>query len=309
MNTKELLNSLENEIKTMQNDAAKQAALMRVQEMAKNYEGEDKVVSSLDLYQDLKDNPPAPGLPTGIAGLDQILGGLSTKHLVVLSGVTKHGKTSLALYIANQMGSEKPMMLLFEESAQELILKYIDRDQEPPLFYTPQRVKDRTLSWIESKIVESKAKYGSKVIFIDHLEFIRPERAQRQSNDFSRTNELDSIVYAIKELAQKWNVVVVLLCHLVKAEIDKHPNLQDLRGTAAIAQVADTVMFIWRETKKDRKTGAITITNLTNLSVQANRRTGKTGNIKLVYGDGRYVEEDWKYNAMMMGEDIPENKW
>lgn len=296
-----LLKSLENEIKTMENEQEKAAALLRIQEIAKNYAGEDKVVSSLDLYQELKDHPPDPGILSDIAGLDRILGGFTPQQLIVLSGVTKHGKTSLALFLAESMPSEKPVMLLFEESAQELILKYIVREQEPPLFYTPQRVKDRTLAWIESKIVESKAKYGSNVVFIDHLEFIR---STPQNRGEGRVQELDRIVYSVKELAQKWNVVIVLLCHLTKTEIDKHPNLEDLRGTASIGQVADTVMFIWRETKKDRKTGAITITNLTNLSVQANRRTGKTGNIKMVFSEGRFVEEDWRYNAEMFGDDI-----
>lgn len=294
--TRKLLESLKNEATHMEDEAKRQAMLLRLQEMAKNYQGEDRVVSSLDIYEDLKKNPPQPGMLSGIRGLDQILNGWTSQQLIVLSGITKHGKTSLALFLADSMHDEHPMMVLFEESAQELILKYIDRDQTPPLFYTPERVKDRNLAWIESKIVESKAKYGTKVVFIDHLEFIQPTEKGE-----GRTQELDRIVYAVKALAKKWDIVIVLLCHLTKTELDKHPNLQDLRGTAAIAQVADTVMFIWRETKKARKTGEITITNLTNLSVQANRRTGKTGNIKLVFNDGRFVEQDWQHVEDMWG--------
>lgn len=297
--TKKLLDSLRNEMNKIEDEEKRQVALLRLQEMAKNYQGEDKVVSSLELYEDLKANPPKPGMLSGITGLDKILNGFTPQQLVVLSGITKHGKTSLALFLADCMASESPMMVLFEESAQELILKYIDRGQEPPLFYTPERIKDRNLAWIESKIVESKAKYGTKIVFIDHLEFIQPAEKGE-----GRTQELDRIVYAVKALAKKWDIVIVLLCHLTKTELDKHPNLQDLRGTAAIAQVADTVMFIWRETKKARKTGEITITNLTNLSVQANRRTGKTGNVKLVFNDGRFVEKDWQHIEEMWGPDV-----
>lgn len=298
-----LFASLENEIKLMDNEQEKQDALLRLQELAKNYQGEDKVVSSQQIYEDLKKNPPQPGIMSGIGTLDGILNGWTPQQLIVLSGVTKHGKTSFAMFLTAQMAAECPAWLPFEESAQELVMKFIERGQEPPVFYTPQRIKDRTLAWCESKIVESKAKYGSKVIIIDHLGFITP-RSENEAMEIGR------VMRSLKDLAKKWNVVILVLAHLNKTEIDKHPNLEDLRGSAAIGQEADTVMFIWRETIKDHKTGKITITNLTNLSVQANRRTGKTGNIKLVFDQGRYVEEDWKYNeSMWSGSDIrPEDE-
>ena len=40
--------------------------------------------------------------------------------------------------------------------------------------------------------------------------------------------------------------------------------------------------------------GEVVITDKVNLSVQANRRTGKTGNVKLLYDNGKFIEEEWK---------------
>ncbi len=290
---KKLTSSLQNEIVKMEDGEKKQAAMMRLQEIAKVYQGDDKVISSTEIAEEMKNNPPKDGILTGFKAIDALLRGFIPQQLVVLSGITKHGKTSFAIELTMNMARENPVWFPFEESASELIQKFIDAKVPIPIFFTPQRIKNRSLEWIESKIVEAKAKYGSQIAFIDHLEFI--EYLPSNDNNRNHTQELDRVVYALKALAQKWDVTIVLLCHLTKAEIDKHPNLQDLRGTAAIAQVADTVMFVWRETTKDRKSGEIKMTNVTNISIQANRRTGKTGNIKLAFGDAdrRYHEPEY----------------
>lgn len=288
---KNLIESLGKEINKMEVASDKEEALLRLQEIAKAYEGEDKVISSLDIAKDLKERPPQQGILTGFTGLDSILGGFTTKQLIVLAGITKHGKTSFAVELTIRQVEENPLWLPFEEAATELIQKFLDKGEEPPLFFTPQQLKENTMLWMEKKIVESKAKFGTKVVFIDHLGFIIP----RSDNE---ALEIGRVMRSLKGLAKKWDVVIVVLAHLTKTQLDKHPNLEDLRGSAAIGQEADTVMFIWRETTKNYKTGEITISNRTNLSVQANRRTGKTGNIKLVFDDTRrrYFEEDWKHN-------------
>jgi replicative DNA helicase len=70
-----------------------------------------------------------------------------------------------------------------------------------------------------------------------------------------------------------------------------NPTLESLKGSSSIAQEADTVILLWRETKREK--GEIIITNNTNISVQANRRSGTTGNVKMVYNNGHYTEIDW----------------
>jgi len=289
---KNLFQSLKTEISKMDDETEKSASLLRLEELAKSYEGEDKVVSSRDIAEVIKKTPPQPGIMSGFIMLDKILSGFTPHQVIVLSGITKHGKTSFAIELTIQMEQENPLWFPLEESATELITKFMERDQEVPLFFTPKQIKTNTLDWIESKIVESKAKYGTKVVFIDHLGFIVP----RSDNE---PMEIGRVMRHLKGLAKKWNIVIVLLAHLTKTEIDKHPNLEDLKGSSAIGQEADTVMFIWRETTKNRKTGEITITNITNISVQANRRTGKTGNIKMLYQDGRFREVDTRYAQEM----------
>ena len=40
--------------------------------------------------------------------------------------------------------------------------------------------------------------------------------------------------------------------------------------------------------------GQVVITDNVNVSVQANRRYGKTGNVKMIYKDGIFSEHEWK---------------
>lgn len=293
-----LIHSLGKEIQTAKNEEYKAEALLRLQEIAKTYAGEDKLVSSLELYDALLNEPPQRRLLTGIAGLDAILEGFRETQLIVLSGITKHGKTSLAIEFTIRLKDEHPMWLPFEEPARELIMKFHDRGEAPPVFYTPQKMIGNTMLWIEKKIIEAKAKYDTKLVFIDHLHYILPGTGDNLAQEIGDT------MRSLKKLAVKWNIVIVLLAHLKKTKLDQNPDLEDLKDSSSIAQEADTVMFLWRETRRER--GEVITTNNTNLSVQANRRTGKTGNVKMTYKDGRFAEEDWQFEEF--GK-VPKKEW
>jgi replicative DNA helicase len=286
-----LINSLGKEIKETVDKSKQEEALARLQEIAKTYAGEDEIISSTALLEDIKSRPPEHLALSGIGGLDSLLGGFRYGQLVILSGITKHGKTSFAVYLTSLMEEEKPMWLPFEEPAADLLQKFIDMEEDPPFFYTPKNMSENTLLWMEKKIIESKAKFGSRMIFIDHLHFIlKRQDGESQEQCIGRT------VRTLKQLAVKWGVIIVLIAHLKKVELDKHPNLEDLKDSSAIAQEADTVMFLWRQTVKGSNR-EVQITDNVNLSVQANRKTGRTGNVKLRYKKGRFLEEQWQDDA------------
>jgi replicative DNA helicase len=283
MNYKDLFKKLETQIKIEKPDDSE--AIQRLKEMGKVYDGEDQIVSSEELIEAVRANMGQDRIMSGFSNLDSHLKGFRPNQLIVLSALTKSGKTSFCMDLTTKLADKNPLWFSFEESADELIEQYIERDQTPPHFVTPKEIPEKTLQWVESKIIEGIAKYNSKIVFIDHLDFIVP---------FGGDNRSDSIAHTMRELkgiARRWNIVVFLLCHVVKAEMDKQPTLNDLRGSSSIAQEADTVMLLWRETKKEK--GEVIITNNVNLSIQAARR-GSPGNIKMVFKDGHFYEEDWQ---------------
>jgi replicative DNA helicase len=283
-----LIASLNVEAKQIADKAKQEEALARLQKIAETYEGDDEVVSTEQLLEEIKSRPAEKKIMSGFSDLDDILGGFRYKQLVVLSGITKHGKTSFAIDLTIRLKDEHPMWLPFEEPAADLLQKFIDMGEEPPQFFTPKTMTENSLVWIEKKIIEARAKFDTKVVFLDHLHFIlKKDQGESLEQCIGRT------VRTLKQLAVKWDVVFFLITHLKKVELDKHPNLEDLKDSSAIAQEADTVIFMWRQTVKG-KSREVEITNNVNVSVQANRKTGRTGNIKLEYVRGRFLEKNWQ---------------
>jgi len=206
--------------------------------------------------------------------------------LFVLGNFIVTHNTSYAVDLTSRLKDFNPLWFPFEEGAEELIQKFLDRGEDAPLFYTPRTMKQNQLKWLEDKIVESIAKYGTRIVFIDHLHFIVPFTTNRQ--DLA----IGNVMRLLKQIATKWNIVIFLMAHLKKVKSDTQPSIDDLRDASWIGQESDTVMIIWRQTKRNRD-GEVVITNNTNISVQANRRTGKTGNVKMVFLDGKFFEQEW----------------
>jgi replicative DNA helicase len=288
------LRQLERDIRQTADAEMQAEQLLRLQEVAAAYNGEDKLVSSLEIAERMQTRPPQQFFKTGFSGLDKILGGFLPKQLIVISAATKSGKTSFCIDITSHLKAYNPVWLPFEESAEELIQKFLDRKESPPLFYTPERMIGNTLMWVEKKIIEAKAKYDSKVCFIDHLHFIVPFSAERQDLAIGQT------MRELKRMAKQWNVVVVLIAHLKKTKMDTQADLEDLRDSSFIAQEADTLLMLWRQTK--RENGRVVITNNVNVSVQANRRTGRTGNVQMVFNNGRFEEMDFTHEDVTQDE-------
>lgn len=283
-----LIVELEKEANEIKIDEKKVEALEKLAEVALMYAGEDRVLPSYVIASMLKAKPPQKKLLSNHTTLDGVLDGFRQKQLIVLSGITKHGKTSFAIDLTSRMKEHYPLWLPFEEPAEELIQKFIDRGEEPPLFYAPGKMVGNNLDWIEKKIIESKAKFGTEIVFIDHLHFIVEMTGENMSHKIGHT------MRCLKQIANRWNVAIVLLAHLTKTKLDENPNLENLRDSSFVAQEADTVIILWRETKRSSN-GEITITNNVNVSIQANRRTGKTGNVKMAFKDGKFWELDWKH--------------
>lgn len=282
----QFLSKLDNEIETVKDEREKEDAKTRLEEAMRVYDGEDRLISSLEILEKIKNEPEEEKFMTGISGLDDCLQGFRKNQLIVLAAPTKSGKSQMTVELASRMQETKPVFLPFEESAEELVRKFHDRHEIPPLFYSPENITGNTVTWIEKKIVEGRVKFDSKLFFIDHLHFIVPFSSDRLDT------RIGQVMRDLKAIAKKHEVIIVLVAHLKKTNMQISPTLEDLRDSSFIAQEADTVMMMWRQTT--RKNNQTIISNNTMLSVQANRRTGKTANVKLTFKDGKYSEYEWQ---------------
>jgi len=279
------LNELDSELNDLKNNKEKLEAKARLRDVMSTYSGEDKLISSKEIADLIRKQPEEKKYLTGLGQLDDILKGFRENQLIVLAAPTKSGKTAMSIELSRRLKQTNPVLILFEESAEEVVRKFLDLNEEPPVFYAPKTITGNTTAWIEKKIIEGIVKFDSKFFVIDHLHFIVPFTSDRLDTRIGQT------MRALKTLAKEHNIIILLIAHLKKTNVVVSPSLEDLRDSSFIAQEADTVIMMWRQTK--RENNQIVTTNNVILSVQANRRTGTTGNVKLNYANGKFQEYDW----------------
>lgn len=298
MTTNELIASLDAEIRRETATVENNEALLRLENIAKEYDGDDRVVSSEELRKEIELQPEKPKFYSGFESLDKAMEGFETGESIFVSGITKHGKTSMMMELSVRFKDQNALWLSFEEKPIELMRKFHKKTGSYPHFFTPRQNEKKTLEWVEKKIIEAKAKFDSKVVFLDHIGFVK--------DDEIRPGELEASCYerisrSIHTLAVKWDVVFFHLGHLTKVGITQNPDIENIKGSSAMSQEADLTMLVWRKTK--REDGKVVIGNETNLSLQANRR-GQTGNIEFIYQNGRFLECEWERT-----EDEPTESW
>ncbi len=285
MNIDHILQNLEKEMASVKADKASTERLDRLKDIARKYQGDDEVISFADIAARKKANPDELKILTGWEKFDSIIKGFRLKQLVTVSALTKSGKTTWLMDLTLRIKDQNTLWLPFEESASELVDKFLDRNETPPHAYSPGTMSKNHLEWIESKIVESIAKHDTKVVIIDQIDFIVPYGGD------NRADRIGTVMQTLKNIAKKWNVCIFLICHMSKARMDTEPTLEDLRGSSSIAQTSDTVIMLWRQMKREH--GKVVITGNTNVSVQANRRHGTTGNVEMIFENGHYREHSW----------------
>jgi len=219
------------------------------------------------------------GLPTGLADLDDMLGGIHP-GLIVLAGRPSMGKTTLAGNIAvaaaeslRESENPTPPVVLFyshEMSAVELGMKFLaektgistdrqrggDLSQEDlsrmveasaELHGLPLIIDDSAKATPQAMATRARRlhrKRGVRLIITDHLQLI-----QADERDDNAVQRMTGITRALKILSKEMNVPVLALSQLTRAveqRDDKRPQLADLRESGSIEQDADAVWMLYR---------------------------------------------------------------
>jgi len=289
MKVDQILESLKVEIKATQEGIVQAEALERLKQATKLYNGEDKVISFKDIYDRIKTLPPVPKIYTGWEKLDSILKGIRKKHLIIWAGITKHGKTSIAMDLTCKLKDYNVLWLPIEESAEELMEKFLERGEQPPIGFAPENIGFVDTNWVEKKVIEGIVKYDSQIVIVDNLSWVKPVGSGKYDG---KADNVEQTCMEIKSIAKKWDIPIILIVHVNKeAKADMNPTFENFKGSSGIAQIGDKAVLIWRETKRGKK-GELEITNNVNVSVQLNRQGG-VGNVKMIYEDGHFKEFEW----------------
>jgi replicative DNA helicase len=247
------------------------------------------------------------GVPTGFTELDEITTGLQPGDLVIVAARPSMGKTSLALNIAQHVGTRTENftagIFSLEMSKEQLFLRMLTAearidahklrsgylgehdwdelsralatlaeariyiDDSPSIGVLEMRAKCRRL----------KADKGLDLVIIDYIQLM-----QGRGRFENRTLELASISRSMKGLAKELRVPIIMLSQLSRApeaRADHRPLLSDLRESGALEQDADVVMFIFRQDQYEEKEEDKGIAEI----IIGKQRNGPTGTVRLAF--------------------------
>jgi replicative DNA helicase len=295
MEIEDIIKKIGKENQRAKTEVADTDGLLRLQEVAALYDGEHQLIWSDDIVERLKDNPPAMGHKTGITELDDLTGGFREQQLITMFAHTKHGKTEVSMWMTSIFPELAPVVIPLEQNAEEIISQRLERKYEVPRFLSPLNQETFvTTDWIEQRVIEGIAKHNTKMLVIDHLGYIDNNGEDGKYKRENLAYRIGMVMKELKGIAKRWNVIIILLVHVSEGDEGKPPQLTDIGNSSDIKKESDTVIGIWRKNYKYKKVRMYE--NQTMLSVLANRRFGKNGNIGLAFNTetGNYESDhDW----------------
>ena len=246
------------------------------------------------------------GVPTGFTDLDALTSGLQPAELVIVAARPAMGKTSLALNIAQHVGTKTNMTIgLFslEMSKEQLFLRmltsearinahqfrtgFLSEQDYSRLSHSLEALSGAgvyiddpsTIGVLEmrAKARRLKAEHNLHLLIVDYIQLV-----QGRGRFENRTQELASISRSLKGLAKELNVPVIALSQLSRApesRSEHRPQLSDLRESGALEQDADVVLFIYREDQYDPKPDNENTAEL----IIGKQRNGPTGVVRLAF--------------------------
>jgi replicative DNA helicase len=261
----------------------------------------DRFLNAGDKIVLLKDIPFLEGTEKYSLGFkvfdDALANGVKDGDLVVISGRSGEGKTTFAQTLTYNFCRRGVPCLWF---SYEVSLKELDRKfREMGIldFYevaVPEKNSSGKIEWLKEKIKESWAKFNTKIIFIDHIDFLIPNTSRTSDNEQS---SLKRITTELKQLAIDLGIVIITMAHIRKIEEGKEPGLHDIGYSAGVFQLADLVFMVFREKissagLENRGVSGDIFTNYTFVKILKNRETGVLKFLKLQYANGKFFEID-----------------
>ncbi len=253
-----------------------------------DYQGPDRVVSSMEFVELMKPKVAKPVLTSGISELDEALKGFQPGEVTVISGPTSMGKTLLADTLIRYMRQQihYSLFFTFEVTAETIALSHNSPDS---VVFLPLQHVGNDLEWLRWRCLEAKMKYNCESVVIDHMHHLVDLSGQQ-----NMSLEIGRVMRFLKaEIALRMNLAVFLVCHIGKIDLKNEPTIGDLRDSSFIGQEADNVLMLWRRKDKDvdgKNLDSMT-QGLATIKIEKARRSGAMGIKILVKKKGLLLVE------------------
>lgn len=286
MKIEDVIKKADDYISMLDKKREKLVAEERKNELLKRYDGEDRVVSWKDIEEKVRGGEDIEKFNSSLERFDTALrGGIELGRLISFSASSKSGKTTFCIDLMRKYRNYNPCMIVLEQPPEELIREQIYYGNEIPEIYSPKTFNKVSINWIEERIIESYLKYGTRVVVIDHLDFI--DKNDKYNNKHLQIQE---IMEELKLMTRRLNITIFLIVHINKLPPDEKPTYFHLAESSSTYKLSDITLMLWRECVKVGYD--VQYSGLVNLSIELSRQGGTGENIKLIFDNGKYREAD-----------------
>lgn len=216
------------------------------------------------------------GLPTGYDALDDILGGLQVGVVTIVAGRPSMGKSAIARSIAesyNRVAGGGVHVFTPEDSRRTYALRALSDESRVSLeciralklsqgdFGQIVRAADsmaQRTTWliddtaglssndIAMRVRRHARENGTKLVVVDYVQLLREDGVPAHDKRMQVELAAENLV----KLARSEGIAVLLVSQLSREcekRDDKRPMLSDLRESGALEQLAEAVLFVYRD--------------------------------------------------------------
>jgi replicative DNA helicase len=230
---------------------------------------------NIQLLQDYWDNK-IESIKTGFDEIDTKFPHLLEKsNLIVVAARPSLGKSALTQQIAENIAKEKHALIVnLEMSSFELMQRYLSRktgikdikkatEKEKQLIL---KENEESYNKLKLTIIDNKYFFNDIInsiriihdknpIHICVIDYLQIMKLKDKSNN--ATSELEKMTRELKLLAKELNIPIILISQLnrdLESRVNKRPMIFDLKGSGAIEQDADSIIFIYRDAVYNKNT-------------------------------------------------------
>ena len=247
---------------------------------------EVEIISNFEMWKRIETMPKLETISTrSFPTLNKIIDGFVQGELVVVTGATGCGKTLICQTLTRDFCEDghSPLWFTFELSPRFFLPKFAINSIDLQ-FYLPASLTPYSVDWLSKVIERGKNEVGTEIVFIDHLHYIFD-----MSRSMHASLDIGMVVRTLKRLCVDHDIIIFLCCHTTKSRVEGTDDLglHKIRDSSLVAQEADTVFFVHRETSED----AVCKTESSLLKVCKARRTGDMGSVIPTVKHNKYLAE------------------
>ena len=257
----------------------------------------DGIVAATDLWEKLTNRTEAKAWDFPFTGLNEKLLGVRKGEITTFTAGSGVGKSAFCREISYKLMEQDCTIgyIALEENNDRTLLGFMGIHADKPL-HTDRSIDvnayRESYDYIAPKLylydhwgstsvddLYDKIRYlvrgvDCDVIVLDHLSMVVSGVSSSQEADERRL--IDNLMTGLRSLVEELQCAMILVSHLRRPQGDKgfergqETTLNSLRGSAAIAQLSDSVVGLERDQQGENP-------NVTTVRVLKNRYTGETG--------------------------------